>query len=482
MSFDHRTFLSPFTWRYGSEEMRSLFSELEYRALWRRVWLALAEAQAECGLISPEELREIRERAGKEHVDLELSQRVEREIRHDLMAELRVFSQQCPRGGGKLHLGATSADIEDNADVLRMRRALDLLLTRMVNCLHALSLRIREHRETVCMGWTHLQPAEPTTLGYRLSFYAQDLLMDLRAVELLLSHFLRGKGIKGAVGTSAALKKLLGERARPEELEARVMEKLGLPYFTISGQTYPRKQDFMVLSVLAGIAQSAHKFGADLRHLHSSVWGELSEPLGEAQVGSSAMPFKRNPVLSERMCSLARYVASLPRVAWENASHSLFERTLDDSANRRVVIAEGFLAVEEILILYQHVVEGMRVNLAMISRNLERFSPFSALEPLLMVLVKKGGNRQEMHERLRRLSFRAWEEVMKGGENPLPSLLREDPVVGSLLTEGELREALDPSGHVGDAVERCESFLEKEVGPVLSRYSDRLGRKAAPSF
>ena len=216
MSFDHRTFLSPFTWRYGSEEMRSLFSELEYRALWRRVWLALAEAQAECGLISPEELREIRERAGKEHVDLELSQRVEREIRHDLMAELRVFSQQCPRGGGKLHLGATSADIEDNADVLRMRRALDLLLTRMVNCLHALSLRIREHRETVCMGWTHLQPAEPTTLGYRLSFYAQDLLMDLRAVELLLSHFLRGKGIKGAVGTSAALKKLLGERARPE--------------------------------------------------------------------------------------------------------------------------------------------------------------------------------------------------------------------------------------------------------------------------
>ena len=482
MSFDHRTFLSPFTWRYGSEEMRSLFSELEYRALWRRVWLALAEAQAECGLISPEELREIRERAGKEHVDLELSQRVEREIRHDLMAELRVFSQQCPRGGGKLHLGATSADIEDNADVLRMRRALDLLLTRMVNCLHALSLRIREHRETVCMGWTHLQPAEPTTLGYRLSFYAQDLLMDLRAVELLLSHFLRGKGIKGAVGTSAALKKLLGERARPEELEARVMEKLGLPYFTISGQTYPRKQDFMVLSVLAGIAQSAHKFGADLRHLHSSVWGELSEPLGEAQVGSSAMPFKRNPVLSERMCSLARYVASLPRVAWDNASHSLLERTLDDSANRRVVIAEGFLATEEILILYQHLVEGMRVNLAMISRNLERFSPFSALEPLLMVLVKKGGNRQEMHERLRRLSFRAWEEVMKGGENPLPSLLREDPVVGSLLTEQELREALDPSGHVGDAVERCESFLEKEVGPVLSRYSDRLGRKAAPSF
>lgn len=199
MSFDHRTFLSPFTWRYGSEEMRSIFSELEGRSLWRRIWLALAEAQAEYGLISPEELEEIREKAGREHVDLEQSQRVEREIRHDLMAELRVFSRQCPRGGGKLHLGATSADVEDNADVLKMRRAFDLLLTRLVNCLHALSLRIREHRTTVCMGWTHLQPAEPTTLGYRLSLYAQDLLMDLRGVELLLSDFLKGKGVKGAV-------------------------------------------------------------------------------------------------------------------------------------------------------------------------------------------------------------------------------------------------------------------------------------------
>ncbi len=482
MGFDHRTFLSPFTWRYGSEEMRSLFSELEYRALWRKVWRALAEAQAEYGLISEEELREIREKAGKEHVDLELSQKVEKEIRHDLMAELRVFSQQCPRGGGKLHLGATSMDIEDNADVLRMRRAFDLLLTRLVNCLHSLSLRIKEHRSTVCMGWTHLQPAEPTTLGYRLACYAQDLLLDLRAVELLLSEFLKGKGVKGAVGTSAGFRRLLEERAKPAEVEARVMEKLGLPYFAISGQTYPRKQDFMVLSVLAGIAQSAHKFGADLRHLHSPVWGELSEPFGEAQVGSSAMPFKRNPVLSERMCSLARYVASLPRVAWENASHTLLERTLDDSANRRVILAESFLAVEEILILYQTLVEGMKVNRVMIARNLQLFSPFSALEPLLMLLVKKGGNRQEMHERLRRLSLRAWERVMEGGENPLPSLLREDPVVGPLLTPQELEEVLDPSRHVGDAVERCDSFLEREVNPVLSRYAERLGKKAAPSF
>ncbi len=482
MSFDHRTFLSPFTWRYGSEEMRSIFSELEGRSLWRRIWLALAEAQAEYGLISPEELEEIREKAGREHVDLEQSQRVEREIRHDLMAELRVFSRQCPRGGGKLHLGATSADVEDNADVLKMRRAFDLLLTRLVNCLHALSLRIREHRTTVCMGWTHLQPAEPTTLGYRLSLYAQDLLMDLRGVELLLSDFLKGKGVKGAVGTCAGLKKLLGERGRPMELEAKVMERLGLPYFTVSGQTYPRKLDFLVLSVLASIAQSAHKFGADLRHLHSSVWGELSEPMGEAQVGSSAMPFKRNPVLSERMCSLARYVASLPRVAWDNASHTLLERTLDDSANRRVILAEAFLAVDEILILYQHLVEGMRVNRAAIARNLERFSPFSALEPILMLLVRKGADRQEMHERLRRLSLRAWEEVMEGRENPLPSLLREDPVVGPLLTEEELGEALDPSRHVGEAVERCERFLEREVEPVLSRYAERLGRKAEPSF
>ncbi|TDA33313.1 MAG: adenylosuccinate lyase [Hadesarchaea archaeon] len=482
MSFDYSTFLSPFTWRYGSEEMRSLFSELEYRALWRKVWRALAEAQAEWGLISEEELKEIREKAEKEHIDLELSHRVEREIKHDLMAELKVFSQQCSKGGGKLHLGATSMDVEDNAEVLRMRRALDLLLTRLVNCLHALSLRIREHKDTICMGWTHLQPAEPTTLGYRLALYAQDLLIDLRAVEILLSEFLKGKGMKGAVGTSASFKRLLEGKARPEELEAKVMEKLGLPYFTVSGQTYPRKQDFMVLSVLAGIAQSAHKFGADLRHTHSPLWGEVYEPMGEKQVGSSAMPFKRNPVLSERMCSLARYVASLPRVAWENASHTLFERTLDDSANRRVILAEGFLAVDEILILYQHLVEGMEVNRTMIDRNLKLFFPFSALEPLLMVLVKKGGNRQELHERLRRLSSMAWERVREGGENPLPSLLKEDPSVGPLLTEEEWEEILDPSKHLGDAVERCERFLEREVAPVLAKYSERLGRKVPPSF
>ncbi|MEM3012779.1 MAG: lyase family protein, partial [Candidatus Hadarchaeales archaeon] len=302
------------------------------------------------------------------------------------------------------------------------------------------------------------------------------------AVELLLSEFLKGKGVKGAVGTSASFKRLLGGKAEPAELEAKVMEKLGLSYFTISGQTAPRKLDFMVLSVLAGIAQSAHKFGADLRHLHSPVWGELSEPLGEAQVGSSAMPFKRNPVLSERMCSLARYVASLPRVAWENASHTLLERTLDDSANRRVIIAESFLAVEEVLMVYQKVVEGMTVNQAMITRNLKLFSPFSALEPLLMLLVRKGENRQEMHERLRKLSFQAWERVREGRENPLPSLLREDPVVGRLLTPEELEEVLDPSRHVGDAVERCDRFLEREVAPVLSRYAERLGKKATPSF
>ncbi len=481
--FGYETFLSPFTWRYGSEEMRRIFSEVEYRATWRRIWAALAEAQAECGLISRKELAEIKSKADREHVDIELAHRLEREIKHDLMAELKVFARQCPKGGGKLHLGATSADIEDNADVLRMREALDLVLTRLVNCLHSLSKRIEEYKSFPCMGWTHLQPAEPTTLGYRFAFYAQDLLMDIKNVEDLATAFLRGKGIKGVVGVSAGFKELLkGKRMKPKDLESRVMSKLGLRAFTISTQTYPRKLDFLVLSVLAGIGQSVHKFGVDVRHLQSPVWGEFSEPIGKAQVGSSAMPFKRNPVLAERMCSLARYVASLPRIAWENAAHTVFERTLDDSANRRIAIAEAFLTIDECLIIYDQIIRGMTVNREMVKRNLDRFSPFAANEPILMRLTEKGYNRQEIHERLRKLSFEAWREVMRGKENPLPSLLRKDELISSVLKESELERILDVRGYVGDAVERCKKFLRSEIKPVLSRYAERVGKRRKTSF
>jgi adenylosuccinate lyase len=332
-AFGYDTFLSPFTWRYGSKEMRDLFSERTRRSTWRMVWLELATAEAGFGLVSPEELAGIRSKSGAKDVDIARAHELERKIRHDLMAELRTFADQAGKGGGKLHLGATSMDIEDNGDVLIFRRALDLILTRLVNCLAAAKGRIVEHRGTVCMAWTHLQPAEPTTLGYRFANYAQDLLMDIQLLEFVLARFVKGKGMKGAVGTSASFEKLLGNGRDVEELERRVMSALGLDSFAVSTQTYPRKLDFVMLSCLASVAASCHKFGLDLRVLQSPTFGELSEPIGEHQVGSSAMPFKRNPVSAERMCSLARLVSGYPSLASSGPSTT---RRTGGSRSRRL--------------------------------------------------------------------------------------------------------------------------------------------------
>jgi adenylosuccinate lyase len=458
--FDHDTFLSPFTWRYGSPEMRGIFSEIRRRKLWRRVWLALARAQAKYGLLSEEELKELE--AAAEKIDIKRAEEIEREIGHDLMAELRTYAEQCPKAGGKLHAGATSMDIEDNADVLRFRDAVDLLRKRMISCLSLLAQLIQKYKSLVCIGYTHLQPAEPTTLGYRLCVYAQDLVLDLRLLEFVEENFLRGKGMKGAVGTSAGFMELVGGKAW--ELECEVMKELGIKAYPIATQTYPRKLDFVLLSSLSSLAQSLYKFASDLRHLQ--FMGEVLEPMGKKQVGSSAMPFKRNPVLSERICSLCRYVSVLPQVAWENAAQSLLERTLDDSANRRIILPEAFLAMDECLLLLQKVLSGLEVNTQRISENLRRFAPFAATEVILMELVKKGYSRQEMHERLRKLSMRAWEEVDKGGENPLPKLLREDPIVGKL---DNLEELLRIERYVGDAEQRAESWLRNELLPLLEK-------------
>jgi adenylosuccinate lyase len=459
--FGHETFLSPFTWRYGSQEMREIFSEIRRRKLWRRVWLALAKAQARYGLLSSEELRELE--AAVEKVDIERAEEIEREIGHDLMAELKTYAEQCPKAGGKLHAGATSMDIEDNADVLRFREALDLLMKRIVSCLSEFSKQIEKYKGLVCMGYTHLQPAEPTTLGYRLCGYAQDLLLDLRLLQFVKENFLKGKGIKGAVGTAAGFKELVGDKVG--ELERDVMRELGMEAFPIASQTYPRKLDFVLLSSLSSLAQSLYKFASDLRHLQSM--GEVFEPMGERQVGSSAMPFKRNPVLSERICSLCRYVSVLPQVAWENAAQTLFERTLDDSANRRIIIPEAFLALDECLLLLRKILSGLEVNRQRILDDLRKFAPFAATEVILMELVKRGYSRQEMHERLRTLCMRAWEEVDRGGENPLPRLLREDPIIGKLPG---LEEALKVEKHVGDAEQRAESWLKNELLPVLRKF------------
>jgi adenylosuccinate lyase len=469
--FGFDSYLSPFTWRYGSPEMRSVFSEIERRASWRKVWLALAEGEHSFGLVTKAELDDIRPVSGQEYVDVSAAHGLERNIRHDLMAELKVFASQAKRGGGKLHFGATSADIEDNADVLLFTRALDLVVARLVGCLSEARRIIIHHRGTVCMSWTHLQPAEPTTLGYRFANYAQDLVLDVKVIESV-RRLLLGKGIKGAVGTSASFVKLLGS-AGATELEGEVMGKLGLASFPVTTQTYPRKLDFLVLSALASVAQSCHKFGFDLRVLQSPAFGELSEPMRERQVGSSAMPFKRNPVLSERMCSLSRLVSALPAVAFSNAAAMILERTLDDSAARRIVMPEAFLAIDECLGIYEGLLAGLRVHPAMIRRNLDVYGPFAGTEAVLMKAVKSGGDRQKVHETIRVKSSEAWDEVMKGKPNPIEALLASDRTISTRIGRRELTKLMDPVSYVGDAEERCERFVKKEIDPIVNRYGRR---------
>jgi adenylosuccinate lyase len=316
------------------------------------------------------------------------------------------------------------------------------------------------------MGYTHLQPAEPTTLGYRLCQYAQELLMDWRNLDRLLVD-LKGKGFKGAVGTSASYAHLLqGSGLTARELEHRVMERLGLEAFPVATQTYPRKQDWLIVNALASVAQSLHKFAFDLRVLQAPPFGELSEPFKARQVGSSAMPFKRNPVAAESICSLARYVAALPAVAWHNAADSLLERTLDDSANRRLILPQAFLAVDAVLGLARRIVEGLVVWEEAIARNLAIYGPFAATEALLMELVKAGANRQAMHELIRQHAMVSWEAIQREEENPLRGRLRADEKVLSYLGAEEVDALLDVSGYVGDAPVRCETFL-RLLGDVL---------------
>jgi len=444
--------------------------------------VALAEAQSKYGIVSQKELADLKSKMGPKNIDLERAHEIERKIRHDLMAEIKAYAEQCPIGGGKIHLGATSMDIEDNAEVLRIKTALDLLLTRLVNCLNSLSKQISKFKDLPCIGWTHLQPAEPTTLGYRLAGYAQDLALDICSVENLTRDFVKGKGIKGAVGTSASFQALVKGKGRASALEDQVMKKLGIEAFSISTQTYPRKLDYLVLAVLAGIAQSSHKFGVDLRHLQSPAYGELSEPIEKARVGSSAMPFKKNPISAERMCSLARYISTLPEVMWENAAQTILERTLDDSASRRVVLAESFLALDECLMIYAQLARDLVVYPAMIKQNLERYAPFAATEAVLMKLVERGGNRQRMHEKLRELSFKAWGKVMAGEQNPLPDLLKKDQTISSKLKDNEIDGLLDPNKHLGDASERCEKFVKTTIKPILSTYRGKVGKRRGAEF
>ena len=456
---DFDIYLSPFTWRYGSDEMRRLWSERNKRLLWRKIWVALAEVQAEYALVTAEQVTDLRVHA--DEIDISQALEIEVEIQHDLMAELQVFAGQCLTGGGILHLGATSADIEDNADALRLRQSLDLVLESLTALLRLFAQQIEKWAETPIIAFTHLQPAEPSTLGYRLALYAQDLLEDFRALRVI-QQGIRGKGFKGAVGTGASYAELMGAE-KLAAFEKRLSEELDLPFYSIAAQTYPRKQDYTIVNALASLGASLYKFAFDLRILQSPPIGELAEPFGEKQVGSSAMPFKRNPIRAEKINSLGRYLAQLPRLAWDNAAHSLLERTLDDSANRRAFLPEAFLAADEMLRTAMGILAKLRVDEAAMTRNLGMYSPFAATERVLMALVKAGADRQAMHARLRTHALHAWQVVQDGRSNPLADLICEDAEFQSFLPKETLHGLMDCTSHLGNAPRRAKEMAKMVI-------------------
>jgi adenylosuccinate lyase len=437
--------------------MRRLWSEAEKRRLLRRFWVALAEAQADAGLVTAAQVEDLR--AHQDDVDIARAEAHERELRHDLMAEIRTFAEQCPVGGPIIHLGATSMDVLDNVDALRLRASLDLLIAQLVRVLRLLARRIEAEAHTPVIAFTHIQPAEPTTIGYRLAQYAQDLLVDLGEMRRVRDS-IRGKGLKGAVGTSASYTQLLEDsNVSAQELEQQVLRSLGIEAFPVATQTYPRKQDWLVLNALAGVCASLHKFAFDLRLLQSPPFGEWSEPFGEKQVGSSAMPFKRNPITAENINSLTRLVAALPRVAWDNAALSLLERTLDDSANRRLILPEALLLTDEVLLRAEKLVGGLQIWPGPSARNLCAYGIFAATERVLMAAVKAGGDRQVLHEIIREQSLTAWAELQAGRANPLAERLAGDERITNYLARDEILALLDASDHVGDAPERALALV-----------------------
>ena len=454
-----QTYASPFSWRYGRPELRELFSERERRKLWRAVWVALAESQSASGLVTAEELADLRAHAGE--IDLEAALAIEREIGHDLMAEIRVYASQAKLGGGKLHLGATSMDIEDTVEIFRLRRGLALLLASLDALLASFALQIERYADVTCMGYTHLQPAEPTTVGYRLAVYAQDVLID-RAALAFAGQQLTAKGIRGAVGTSASYTRLLAGGARtPEEQEADVLGVFGLEARDVATQTYPRKLDYLLLSQLAGLGASLSKFAADVRIQSSPGFGEMFEPFGSKQVGSSAMPFKRNPVMSERIGSLARLLPGYADVAWQNAATNFLERTLDDSANRRTILPEALLCADEILALARKIVDGLRIDERKIAENLRTYGPFAGSEAVLMEAARASADRQELHEAIRENAMTAYAALERGETNPLARLLSDDERIVRWLDPAEVRSQLDPTSHVGDAPIRARRLAQR---------------------
>ena len=455
-SFDYNTYLSPFTWRYGSSEMRTIWSEIHKRKLWRKIWVALAKAQYKQGLVSKKELDDLIKQ--QETIDIEKADTFEKEIHHDLMAEIKTYESQATVGGGKIHLGATSMDIEDNADSIRYKESFVIIEKKVQLLITSFAEKIKQYKALPCMAYTHLQPAEPTTLGYRFCLYAQDLLFDLKLLNFVQTMN-KGKGMKGAVGTAASYVALLSEE-KAQTLEADVLKTLGIESVSIASQTAPRKIEFFISTVLSSIAQSLYKFAFDVRIMQSPGFIEWQEPFGKKQVGSSAMPFKRNPIKSEQICSLARLITNLANTSKDNAMHMLLERTLDDSANRRIYLAEMFLATDTILDSAKTIIERLVINEKNIEKNLERYGPFAATESLMMHAVKNGANRQTMHELFREQSMLAYKTMEETDINPLEENLLHDKTLFHYLSPEAIKKMLNPRNHLGLAEKTCTTFLQ----------------------
>ncbi|MCF0237548.1 MAG: adenylosuccinate lyase [Sphaerochaetaceae bacterium] len=458
-NFGFDTFISPLTWRYGSSQMKELWSEVHKRKLLRRVWVALAKAQNKAGIVSEAQLKDLM--AHMEEIDIPKALEIESVIHHDLMAEIKTYENQCPIGGGIIHLGCTSMDVLDNADALRLRSSLDIIIEETKTLLKAFIEKIKMWDDVPCMAFTHIQSAEVTTVGYRLALVVQDLSVALSSLEQARNS-VKGKGFKGAVGSMASFDLLLEDSPiKTLELEKIAMDDLDLPYFDGASQVYPRSQDLTIMQSLDFLCCVLSKFALDFRMMQSTAIGEWSEPFGKNQVGSSAMPFKRNPINCEKVDSLCRYVHSLTSVSWENNSVNILERTLDDSANRRLYLPQAFLSCDEILITLTKVVKGMNIHEAAIKRNLTSYGVFAATEKLLMATVKKGANRQKMHEIIRENSLKAWQCVQEGRENNLKELLSTDPEVLSFLSGDEVLSLLDASTYTGRATELAKIIVHK---------------------
>lgn len=471
---DHENYQSPLSERYASAEMRANFSERTKVMRWRSLWIALAKAEQQLGLpIEDAQIDQMLTTA--KDIDFEAARRHEAELRHDVMAQIHAWGEKAPKARPIIHLGATSCYVTDNADLIAMRAGIRLLRAQVVSVVAVLRAFALQYRTVATLGFTHFQPAQATTVGKRACLWLQDLVHDLEDLDHA-ERAIRFRGAKGTSGTQASFLELFdGDHEKVRELDARVTRAMGFDRsFGVTGQTYPRQMDFRVLSSLSSIAQSAHKFATDLRLLANRR--ELEEPFEKNQVGSSAMPWKRNPMRSERMCSLARFVIESLGNTAHTAANQWLERTLDDSANRRIVIAEMFLATDAILNLYLNVASGLIVNAHVVRKNLDEELPFLASEQLMMEAVKLGADRQDVHESVRRASHSAASAIKAGAANPFRDILARDPVLGRI--SGRLDDLLDPARFVGRAPEQVVEFVEAEVDPVIERHRELVGKRS----